>query len=106
MAFWPMLSLKKMILPHQFESLTEPDANVSEKLHCTLLKCIATIHVLYINRTHIHIWYDSTHMVWLSVPYVYSYYTITVYKQHIAIANTVLLFILDQYLYPQCSFLQ
>ena len=32
--------------------------------------------------------------------------TITVYKQHIAIANTVLLIILDHEFYPRCSFLQ
>ena len=50
-----------------------------------------------------------TRMVWLFVPYEYSYYTtITVHKQHkyIAIANTVLLFVLDHELYPRCSFLQ
>ena len=32
--------------------------------------------------------------------------TITVYKQRIAIANTVLQVILDHELYPRCSFLQ
>ena len=36
---------------------------------------------------------------------VYSYYTIIVYKQYIAIANTVLLFNLNHELYPLCSFL-
>ena len=43
----------------------------------------------------IHI-YDHTRMVWLFVPYMYSHGTLTVYKQHIAIANTVLLIVLDQ----------
>ena len=40
----------------------------------------------------VHIWYDYMHMVWLFIPYAHSYYTITVtvYKKHIAIANTVL----------------
>ena len=44
-------------------------------------------------------------MVWLFVPYAYSYYTIIVYKQHVAIANTVLLFTLNHELYLWCSFL-
>ena len=45
-------------------------------------------------------------MVWLFVPYAYSYYTtIAVHKQHkyIAIANTVLLFVLDHELYPDSN---
>ena len=46
-------------------------------------------------------------MVWLFVPYAYGYYTtIAVHKQqhkYIAIANTVLLFVLDHELYPRCS---
>ena len=53
--------------------------------------------------------YDRTRMVWLFVPYAYSYYaTIVVHKQHkyIAIVNTVLLFVLDHELYARCSFLQ
>ena len=54
-------------------------------------------------RIAIRIRYDRTRMVWLFVPYAYSYYTtIAVHKQHkyIAIANTVLLFVLDHELYP------
>ena len=31
-------------------------------------------------------------MVWLFVPYAYTYYTITVYMKHIALASTVLPF--------------
>ena len=56
-------------------------------------------------HTLIHIWYYCMHMVciWLFVPCAYSNHTITVYKQHIAIVNMVLLFILDHELYPRCS---
>ena len=49
--------------------------------------------------------YGTTVRVWLFVPYAYSYYTIIVYKQYIAIANTVLLFTLNHELYPLCIFL-
>ena len=35
-------------------------------------------------RMRICIWYDRTCMVWLFVPHEYTYYTITVYMQHIA----------------------
>ena len=54
----------------------------------------------------IRVRYDRTRMVWLFVPYAYSYYsnytTIAVHKQHkyIGIVNTVLLFFLDHELYP------
>ena len=57
-------------------------------------------------HTRIRVRYDRTRMVWLFVPYAYSYYsnytTIAVHKQHkyIGIANTVLLFFLDHELYP------
>ena len=49
-------------------------------------------------HTRIRARYDRMRMVWLFVPYAYSYYTtIAVHKQHkyIAIANAVLLFVLD-----------
>ena len=58
------------------------------------------VHTVHIIR----IWYNCMCMVWLFVPYVYCYYTITVYKQHIAIANTILLFVLDHELYHSAAF--
>ena len=53
-------------------------------------------------RMRIRIWYDRTRMVWLFVPYEYTY-TITVYMQHIAIASAVLLFMNYTYGAAFCS---
>ena len=48
-------------------------------------------------HTRIRIWYDRTHMVWLFVPYAYSFTILLLFTSniYIAITNTVLLFVLD-----------
>ena len=67
---------------------------------------LCTIRVFHTVRVYS---YGMTVRVWDGFLYHMRIATIatnTVYKQHIAIANTVLLVILDHELYPRCSFLQ
>ena len=78
------------------------------ELLCTI-RVFYTVHVWYILYAYNYA-YGTTVREWYGYLYhmsMASYYTITDYKQHIAIAITVtvLLFILDHEFYPRCSFL-
>ena len=65
-------------------------------------RMVHTIRV-YLYGTTVRVWYGYLYHMRIA-----SCYTITDYKQDIAIASTVtvLLFVLDHELYPRCSFMQ